>query len=97
MHNELVHDFNYLMKVIALSEERLRVSEERIRYGMPLFTKIDYIDRDTVISRDSWKASLLSCGSVINGVDMIMKNQAKNAFCATRPPGHHAGVFGSTL
>ena len=26
-----------------------------------------------------------------------MSNEFRNAFCATRPPGHHAGVFGSTF
>ena len=53
-----------------------------------------YLDRDTALSESTWKASLLSCGAVIEAVDAVMKGEAKNAFCAVRPPGHHAGVFG---
>jgi acetoin utilization deacetylase AcuC-like enzyme len=40
---------------------------------------------------------LLACGAVIDACDAIMKKQATNAFCAVRPPGHHAGVFGKTM
>jgi len=33
---------------------------------------------------------------LIEAADKIMKGEATNAFCAVRPPGHHAGVFGRT-
>lgn len=39
----------------------------------------------------------LSSGAVIEAVDKIMKGEATRAFCAIRPPGHHAGVYGATL
>lgn len=83
-----VHDFNYLMRVIELAntEKYAGIDEYWTRY-----------DRDTAISKESWDASLLSCGSVTYGIDMIMNHKAKNIFCAVRPPGHHAGIFGSTL
>lgn len=55
------------------------------------------IDRDSALSAKSWDISLLSCGAVIDAVDAVMKGDFSNAFCAIRPPGHHAGVYGSTL
>ena len=82
-----VHDYNYLMKVINISHA-LNNSDNEIR--------VKY-DRDCHISKFTWESSLLSCGSVIEAVDSIMKGDAINAFCAVRPPGHHAGVFGKTL
>ena len=52
------------------------------------------IDRDTCISADTWESSLLACGAVLDAVDSVIKGEAQNAFCAVRPPGHHAGVYG---
>lgn len=49
------------------------------------------------MSSSTWQAALLSTGSIIEAVDKVMKGEARNAFCAVRPPGHHAGVFGSTF
>jgi len=83
-----VHDYNYLMKVI----ETAKAVEEHFGDG-----KIVRFDRDTVLSAQTWKASLLSAGAAIKGIDMIMKGDVDRAFCAARPPGHHAGVWGKTL
>jgi acetoin utilization deacetylase AcuC-like enzyme len=49
------------------------------------------------MSSETWKAALLASGCVIEACDKIMTNQYRNAFCAIRPPGHHAGVFGKTF
>lgn len=54
------------------------------------------LDRDSVLSGRTWDCSLIACGSLIEAADKIMKGEATNAFCAVRPPGHHAGVFGRT-
>ena len=40
---------------------------------------------------DSLEAALRAAGAAIKGVDLVMTRQANNAFCNTRPPGHHAG------
>ena len=45
---------------------------------------------DTAISRDSLDAARAAAGGVLNAVDAVMARKVKNAFCAVRPPGHHA-------
>lgn len=48
------------------------------------------LDPDTVVSPGSWEAALRATGAVLHAVDRVMDKTAGNAFCATRPPGHHA-------
>src|SRR5882672_4992349 len=48
------------------------------------------IDSDTIASPGTGEAILRAAGALILGVDMVMSGEAKNAFCAVRPPGHHA-------
>lgn len=45
---------------------------------------------DTAICKESLDAALHAAGSVLNAVDIICQGKAKRAFCAVRPPGHHA-------
>ena len=51
---------------------------------------VDRLDADTVISMQSFDASLFAAGGACAAVDAVMKGSAKNAFVAVRPPGHHA-------
>ncbi len=48
------------------------------------------IDADTVVSAESGEAALRAAGAVIAAVDAVVAGEATNAFCAVRPPGHHA-------
>lgn len=48
------------------------------------------IDPDTVISPGSGEAALRAAGAVAAAVDAVIAGEADNAFCAVRPPGHHA-------
>jgi acetoin utilization deacetylase AcuC-like enzyme len=48
------------------------------------------IDADTVLSPGSGEAALRATGACIAAVDAVMNGEAQNAFCAVRPPGHHA-------
>ena len=48
------------------------------------------LDPDTVICPDTLKAARRAAGAVVSAVDLIMAGKVKNAFCAVRPPGHHA-------
>jgi acetoin utilization deacetylase AcuC-like enzyme len=48
------------------------------------------IDADTVMSPGTWDAALHAVGAVVSATDAVMTGRVKNAFCAVRPPGHHA-------
>jgi acetoin utilization deacetylase AcuC-like enzyme len=48
------------------------------------------IDADTVLSPQSGRAALRAAGAVCAAVDAVVAGEAGNAFCAVRPPGHHA-------
>jgi acetoin utilization deacetylase AcuC-like enzyme len=48
------------------------------------------IDSDTRVSEASWDAAVGSSGAVLAAVDGVNQGFVKNAFVATRPPGHHA-------
>jgi acetoin utilization deacetylase AcuC-like enzyme len=45
---------------------------------------------DTSIGPRSYDAALRGAGVVLNAVDLVLTGEASNAFCAVRPPGHHA-------
>jgi acetoin utilization deacetylase AcuC-like enzyme len=51
---------------------------------------LQHIDPDTVVSEKSFEAALYAAGAGIAAADAIMAGEADNAFCAVRPPGHHA-------
>ncbi len=48
------------------------------------------LDPDTVLSPGSGEAALRAVGAVCAAIDAVMAGEADNAFCAVRPPGHHA-------
>ncbi|HLY07261.1 MAG TPA: histone deacetylase family protein [Rhizomicrobium sp.] len=48
------------------------------------------IDADTFMSAGSAEAALRAAGAVIQAIDAVMAADVGNAFCAVRPPGHHA-------
>jgi acetoin utilization deacetylase AcuC-like enzyme len=50
------------------------------------------IDMDTIASAGSYNAALHSAGAAVAAVDLVIGGGAPFAFCATRPPGHHAEV-----
>jgi len=49
-----------------------------------------HLDPDTVVSPGSGEAALRAAGALIDAVDAVIGGKARNAFCAVRPPGHHA-------
>jgi len=48
------------------------------------------LDGDTIVSPGSKEATLDAVGSIIAAIDGVQNKEFKNAFCAVRPPGHHA-------
>jgi acetoin utilization deacetylase AcuC-like enzyme len=70
----LVHTRDYLNKV----REEIRRGRQRLSTG------------DTDLSARSMEAALAAAGAVVAGVDAVVTEGARNAFCIVRPPGHHA-------
>ena len=50
----------------------------------------NFLDGDTIVSPGSKDASRDAVGSIITAIDGVHSKEFKNAFCAVRPPGHHA-------
>ena len=71
---EAVHNIHYIMKF-----------EEACLWGLPEFEH-----QDNSICRDTYDIALLAVGGVLKAIDAVMNREVKNAFCAVRPPGHHA-------
>ncbi len=71
---EHVHDRDYIAQVMQ---------------AVPLVGRA-HLDLDTALSPDSGEAALRAAGAVCAAVDAVAKGEAANAFCAVRPPGHHA-------
>jgi acetoin utilization deacetylase AcuC-like enzyme len=53
------------------------------------------IDPDTSMNPDTWEAALRAAGAVIDATDRVVTGELANAFCAVRPPGHHAVKHGA--
>ena len=49
-----------------------------------------FLDGDTVVSPGSKEATKDAVGSIITAIEGVQNEEFKNAFCAVRPPGHHA-------
>ena len=51
---------------------------------------LSFLDGDTIVSPGSKNATADAVGSIITAIDGVQNKEFKNAFCAVRPPGHHA-------
>jgi acetoin utilization deacetylase AcuC-like enzyme len=67
------------------NEEYLRTAQRDVEAGYLHLTT-----GDTDITPNSWELALLAAGGVLNAVDTVVEAKTRNAFCAVRPPGHHA-------
>jgi len=92
-HSNLMDELIKIEPEAASKKHLLRVHPDRYinqLYQMTPKAGLVYADPDTAISPNTLHAATLAAGSAVIATDTIMKGQAKNAFCAVRPPGHHA-------
>jgi acetoin utilization deacetylase AcuC-like enzyme len=62
---------------------------ERLRNRVPERGYLP-LDPDTAMNPSSWRAALHAAGAVVEATDRVIAGALANAFCAVRPPGHHA-------
>jgi len=67
------------------TREYLRTARRDVEAGYPYLST-----GDTDITPNSWEVASRAAGGVLNAVDRVCTGAARNAFCAVRPPGHHA-------
>ena len=67
-------------------------SKDYIEFVNNSFPKdgLSFLDGDTIVSPGSKDATRDAAGSIITAIDGVESKEYKNAFCAVRPPGHHA-------
>lgn len=51
---------------------------------------LHYLDSDTIVCQNSYQVALLAVGGIIEACKKVCSGELTNAFCAVRPPGHHA-------
>jgi acetoin utilization deacetylase AcuC-like enzyme len=69
-----VHDEEYIATIESASPEK----------------GISYLDPDTAMNPHSLTAARHAAGAVVLGTELVLRGEARAAFCAVRPPGHHA-------
>ncbi len=80
---ELAHDRLHLAALQGLEMQL----EEQLQAGGPALM---HVDADTAMNRHTWTAARHAAGAAIAATDAVMAGELENAFCAVRPPGHHA-------
>lgn len=81
---------------LVTREQLLRVHDaeyiDALEAGVPETGRWVTLDGgDTYVGEHSLKAAQRAAGAVVLGVDLVLENSTHTAFCAVRPPGHHAG------
>ncbi len=80
---ELAHGRMHVAALRGLSDGL----KEEIAAGGPSHAQVD---PDTSINVSTWDAALRAAGAALAATDAVIAGELENAFCAVRPPGHHA-------
>ncbi len=79
----LAHDPAYVARLQAMQKRLLA-------HALASGSAYEYLDPDTAINPHSLDAALAAVGAAVGATDAVIAGDAANAFCAVRPPGHHA-------
>ncbi len=74
----LAHESHYVLELQDLLTQVAASGEPRA------------LDPDTVAGPGTWQAALRAAGAAVAATDAVIAGEVDNAFCAVRPPGHHA-------
>jgi acetoin utilization deacetylase AcuC-like enzyme len=74
----LAHAQGYVLELGEFMEQAAATGEHRA------------LDPDTTVCPATWRAALRAAGAAVAATDAVIDGTAENAFCAIRPPGHHA-------
>jgi acetoin utilization deacetylase AcuC-like enzyme len=74
----LAHSEGYLVELSEFMQQAAATGEHRA------------LDPDTTVCPATWRAALRAAGAAVAATDAVIDGRAENAFCAIRPPGHHA-------
>jgi acetoin utilization deacetylase AcuC-like enzyme len=74
----LAHSEGYLLELDEFMRQATETGEHRA------------LDPDTLVCPMTWQAALRAAGAAVAATDAVIDRRATNAFCAIRPPGHHA-------
>lgn len=92
------NDEKLLQKLVEITPEKAQQGIVQAAHAKEHFRRVenafadgvDRLDADTVISMKSFDAAMFAAGGAVTAVDAVMQGEARNAFVAARPPGHHA-------
>ena len=92
------NDEKLLQKLVEITPEKAQQGIVQAAHAKEHFRRVenafadgvDRLDADTVISMKSFDAAMFAAGGAVTAVDALMQGEARNAFVAARPPGHHA-------
>lgn len=89
--NDLVdHREAPLVQLADLERNHSRNAIAIVRDNVPAPGECYPIDGDTTLNAYSWQAAQRAAGAAVAATDAVIDGEIANAFCAIRPPGHHA-------
>lgn len=98
--NRLLRDHGWTEKARCPSWENATLEELKLVHGEDYLEQLQAwdssdagrVEEDTVVNRGSWGAAVRGVGASCDAVRRILAGEDRVAFCAIRPPGHHALV-----
>ncbi len=84
-------------KLIHIKPRQASLEEIALIHTKPYIERVramgsGYLDPDTYVSKNSFEVARYAVGALLEAVDKCKDNTISRAFCAVRPPGHHASI-----